>query len=83
MATRPKPKPDVDPYMATESLRAALSEAGLVLPSLGMDHASPALGLVILGSVRADVAIRLADHLVRGTRLAAEIKQLRQGGRET
>lgn len=70
MATQPKPKPplDVDPYMATEALRAALSEAGIVLPSLGVDHASPGLGLVTLGTVRADVAIRLADQLRRGGR---------------
>ncbi|MGW5735136.1 MULTISPECIES: hypothetical protein [Streptomyces] len=58
----------VDPDAVTESLRAALSDVGIVLPSLGVDHAAPALGLVVLGSVRADVAIRLADHLRRGGR---------------
>jgi hypothetical protein len=70
MATRPKPKPplDVDPYAATEALRAALDEAGIIFPSLGVDHASPDLGLVNLGRVRADVAIRLADRIRRGGR---------------
>ncbi|MEU6674740.1 hypothetical protein [Streptomyces sp. NPDC046925] len=68
MATRPKPEPPVSPYTATESLRAALSDAGIVLPSLGADHGSPDYGLVILGSVRADVAIRLADVIRQGGR---------------
>ncbi|GHA95653.1 hypothetical protein GCM10010330_57300 [Streptomyces tendae] len=57
---------DVDPFMAVESLRAALDGAGIVLPSLGVDAASPSLALVDLGRVRADVALRLADALQRG-----------------
>ncbi|WP_026248502.1 hypothetical protein [Streptomyces sp. LaPpAH-108] len=54
-----------DPHVATEVLRSALSQAGIVLPSLGPDPASPALGLVELGRVRADVALRLAEALRR------------------
>ena len=54
---------DVDPYAAVESLRAALTEAGIVFPSLRVDPASPELKLVELGRVRADVADRLADAL--------------------
>ncbi|MER5660404.1 hypothetical protein [Streptomyces mirabilis] len=59
---------DVDPYAAVESLRAALTEAGIVFPSLRVDPASPELMLVELGRVRADVADRLANALQRGTR---------------
>ena len=66
MAT--KQKRDVDPYAAVEALRAALDEAGVVLPSLRVDPASPALKLVELGRVRADVAERLAQSLRRGGR---------------
>ncbi|MFD4501803.1 hypothetical protein [Streptomyces sp. NPDC058457] len=47
-------------------LRGALAGAGIVLPSLGADTASPALNLIDLGRVRADVALRLADVLRRG-----------------
>ncbi|MFF7985938.1 hypothetical protein ACFZDK_43655 [Streptomyces sp. NPDC007901] len=47
-------------------LRGALAAAGIVLPSLGTDTASPALNLIDLGRVRADVALRLADVLRRG-----------------
>ncbi|MGW3145043.1 MULTISPECIES: hypothetical protein [Streptomyces] len=57
---------DVDAFTAMESLRAALDRAGIVLPSLGVDPASPRLGLVELGRVRADVALRLAHALRRG-----------------
>ncbi|MCX5399109.1 hypothetical protein [Streptomyces sp. NBC_00102] len=57
-----------DPFAAAESLRAATSEAGIVLPSLGVDPASPALGLVELGRVRAEVAFHLAEALRRGVR---------------
>ncbi|MFD9909285.1 hypothetical protein [Streptomyces sp. NPDC059063] len=57
---------DADPSMAVEELRAALTEAGIVLPSLGVDHASPGLGLVNLGRVRAEVAMRLAFRLRQG-----------------
>ena len=51
---------------AVEVLRGALTAAGIVLPSLGADTASPALNLINLGRVRADVALRLADALRRG-----------------
>ncbi|MGW0823689.1 hypothetical protein [Streptomyces sp. NPDC002845] len=57
---------DVDPFRAMESLRSALDQAGIVLPSLAVDIASRALGLVELGRVRADVAMRLAHALRRG-----------------
>lgn len=66
MAT--KQRRDVDPYAAVEALRAALDDAGIVLPSLRVDPASPALKLVELGRVRADVADRLAQALRRGGR---------------
>ncbi|MGW0471103.1 hypothetical protein [Streptomyces coeruleorubidus] len=64
MAT--KERRDVDPYAAVESLREALTEAGIVLPSLSVDPASPQLKLVELARVRADVAARLAEALQRG-----------------
>lgn len=64
--TKKKSELDVDPYVALEALREALGEAGIVLPSLRVDPASPALKLVELGRVRADVAMRLADALRRG-----------------
>ncbi|WP_019074462.1 hypothetical protein [Streptomyces hokutonensis] len=51
---------------AVEVLRGALTLAGIVLPSLGADAASPDLNLINLGRVRADVALRLADVLRRG-----------------
>lgn len=60
---------DIDPFTATESLRAALAGVEIVLPSLGVDVASPALQLVELGRVRADVAARLADVLREGGRV--------------
>jgi hypothetical protein len=64
MATK-KPR-DVDPQTAMESLRAALYDADrIVFPSLSIDHASPDLKLVVLGSVHADVALRLATTLRR------------------
>ncbi|MFE9456208.1 hypothetical protein [Streptomyces californicus] len=66
MAT--KEQQDTDPFVATESLRSALAGVGIVLPSLGVDPASPALNLVELGRVRADVAARLAEELQRGGR---------------
>jgi hypothetical protein len=49
-----------------ESLRAALTEAGIVLPSLRVDAASPDLKLVELGRIHADVADRLTIALRRG-----------------
>ncbi|MEW2116922.1 hypothetical protein AB0945_17335 [Streptomyces sp. NPDC005474] len=64
----PTKKPDADPFAAMESLRAALTEVGIVLPSLRIDLASPQLRLVELGRVRADVAARLAEALQRGGR---------------
>lgn len=51
---------------AVEVLREVLTAAGIVLPSLGADMASPALNLINLGRVRADVALKLADALRRG-----------------
>ncbi|MEU3843774.1 hypothetical protein AB0E88_27515 [Streptomyces sp. NPDC028635] len=56
----------VDPFAAVESLRAALNGAGIVLPSLAVDPATPSLALVDLARVRADVALRLAHALQRG-----------------
>jgi uncharacterized protein YbjT (DUF2867 family) len=49
---------------AVEALREALTAAGIVLPSLGADAASPSL--ITLGRVRAEVALRLADAIRRG-----------------
>ncbi|WP_149830090.1 hypothetical protein [Streptomyces tailanensis] len=66
VAKNTKKTQDVDPFTAVESLRAALHEVGIVLPSLWVEQASPNLGLVELGRVRADVAMRLADALRRG-----------------
>ncbi|SMF49677.1 hypothetical protein [Streptomyces sp. Amel2xC10] len=66
MASAPSARnADVDPRVAVESLRAALDRAGIVLPSLGADSASPPLRLIELGRVRADVALRLAHALER------------------
>lgn len=59
---------EIDPYTAMESLREALAEAGIVLPSLSLDTASPALRLVDLGRVRSDVAARLAQAIQTGVR---------------
>ncbi|MFH9589161.1 hypothetical protein ACH4LS_28990 [Streptomyces luteogriseus] len=56
----------MDALTAVETLREALTAAGIVLPSLGMDPASPSLNLVNLGRVRADVALRLAEAIRRG-----------------
>ncbi|MFD4337245.1 hypothetical protein ACFWPP_08630 [Streptomyces anulatus] len=66
MAT--KEQQDIDPFTAVESLRAALAEAKIVLPSLSVDAASPELRLAELGRVRSDVATRLAEALQRGGR---------------
>ncbi|MEU3374135.1 hypothetical protein ABZ734_27260 [Streptomyces sp. NPDC006660] len=52
----------IDPSAATEQLRASLTRAGIVLPSLGLDDGGP-YGLINLGRVRSDVAIRLAARL--------------------
>lgn len=51
---------------ALEALRAALTQAGIVLPSLGTEQASPHLHLIALGRIRADAALRLADVIRRG-----------------
>lgn len=58
-------EPSTTAAEAVEVLRAALTAAGIVLPSLGADLASPALNLIALGRVRADVALRLADAVRR------------------
>lgn len=50
-----------DTAQAADVLREALAAAGIVLPSLGADMASPSLQLVTLGRVHADVAFRLAE----------------------
>lgn len=58
-------EPDTaDATAAVEVLREALTAAGIVLPSLATEAASPSLELVTLGRVRADVALRLA-HIIR------------------
>ncbi|MFF8579849.1 hypothetical protein ACF05R_14150 [Streptomyces albidoflavus] len=57
----------IAPSTAVESLRTALA-AGIVLPSLAVDTASPHLGLVELGRVRPDVAAQLAAALRVGGR---------------
>lgn len=62
MASSPT-KNTVDPFVAVERLRTALDQAGIVLPSLAVDVASPSLRLVELGRVRSDIALRLADAL--------------------
>ncbi|MEU9170730.1 hypothetical protein AB0D34_23480 [Streptomyces sp. NPDC048420] len=64
MAT--KERNNVDPHTAAETLRAALSDVGIVLPSLRVDPASPQLRLIELGRVRSDVAARLAEAIRRG-----------------
>ncbi|GGO51673.1 hypothetical protein [Streptomyces lasiicapitis] len=65
MVTTHEQPHDVDPHTAVEELRAALAEAGIVFPSLAVDHASPGLQLVNLGRVRAEVAMRLARQFRR------------------
>ncbi|MFE1150549.1 hypothetical protein ACFW42_26070 [Streptomyces albidoflavus] len=57
-----------EPSAAVDSLRSALAKADIVLPSLAVDTASPHLGLVELGRVRADVAAQLAEALRNGGR---------------
>ncbi|MER6316235.1 hypothetical protein ABT237_20980 [Streptomyces sp. NPDC001581] len=52
---------------AVAQLQEALAGAGIVLPSLDSDVASPYLNLVELGRVRADVAVKLAEVVRRGT----------------
>ncbi|MFI6054612.1 hypothetical protein ACIBCO_31555 [Streptomyces violascens] len=55
----------IDPSAATEQLCAALARAGIVFPSLGTDYGS-SLGLVDLGRVHPNVAVRLAARLDNG-----------------
>ncbi|MEU6376830.1 hypothetical protein [Streptomyces sp. NPDC046909] len=57
--------PDVDPFTAIESLRAALDRAGIILPSLAVDPQLSTVRLIELGRVRPDVAMRLATALNR------------------
>ncbi|WP_033284251.1 hypothetical protein [Streptomyces sp. NRRL F-525] len=64
MAT--KERNNVDPHAALKTLRAALTDAGIVLPSLRVDLASPQLRLIELGRVRSDVAARLAEAIRQG-----------------
>uniref|UniRef100_A0AAU2AIR6 Uncharacterized protein n=1 Tax=Streptomyces sp. NBC_00093 TaxID=2975649 RepID=A0AAU2AIR6_9ACTN len=59
-------EPGITADEAVEALREALTTAGIVLPSLGTDTASPSLNLINLGRVRADIALRLADAIKRG-----------------
>lgn len=58
----------IAPSTAVESLRTALADAGIVLPSLTVDTASPHLGLVERGRVRADVAAQPTEALRNGGR---------------
>ncbi|MFD3473046.1 hypothetical protein ACFWWM_43415 [Streptomyces sp. NPDC058682] len=60
-----KVKPTAEEAVA--ELQEALAGAGIVLPSLDRDFASPYLNLVELGRVRADVAVKLAEVVRRGT----------------
>ncbi|MEU2616608.1 hypothetical protein ABZ642_00360 [Streptomyces sp. NPDC007157] len=65
----PKKAQDVtETQAAVEALRAALDGVGIEFPSLRVDQASPALQLVELGRVRADVAARLARALAKDPR---------------
>lgn len=63
-----KEQQDTDPFTPMEALRSALTEVDIVLPSLAVDAASPALNLVELGRVRSDVAVRPAAALRKGGR---------------
>jgi hypothetical protein len=54
-----KERNNVAPHAAAETLRAALSDAGLVLPSLSEGRPCfPTPRLIELGRVRSDVAVR-------------------------
>jgi hypothetical protein len=52
--------------IAAQELRSALANAGIVLPSLSVDVASPDLQLVELGRVNAEVAAKLAEAVRKG-----------------
>ncbi|MEU5425719.1 hypothetical protein AB0H73_08925 [Streptomyces olivoreticuli] len=54
-------EPKVSAHDAVAQLQGALKSAGITLPSLRVDIASPELELVTLGCIRADVALRLAE----------------------
>ncbi|MDQ0952669.1 hypothetical protein QFZ24_006592 [Streptomyces phaeochromogenes] len=66
MVTTKRKQAPTDAGEAVEVLRDALTAAGIVLPSLGVDVASPSLNLIALGRVRTEVAFRLADVLRKG-----------------
>ncbi|MFJ2829978.1 hypothetical protein ACIPC1_20890 [Streptomyces sp. NPDC087263] len=66
MATAQQEPNTTDVTVAVETLREALTAAGIVLPSLGADVASPSLNLITLGRVRVDVVLRLAGVIQRG-----------------
>lgn len=78
MATRYE-EHQVNPQAAIEDLRVALASAGIVLPSLSVEYASPDLKLVELGRVRADVAAQLADVIRHGGCGAAEVDAADEG----
>ncbi|MEU4210233.1 hypothetical protein AB0F13_09595 [Streptomyces sp. NPDC026206] len=59
-------KDTVDAGRAKEELQTALAVAGIVLPSLSVEVASPDLDLVQLGRIRSDVALKLAECIGRG-----------------
>ncbi|MEU2829176.1 hypothetical protein ABZ667_10990 [Streptomyces lavendulae] len=65
-----KTSPGTKEQAAQEALRElqeALNEAGIQLPSMRLDLASPRLGLVVLGAVNARTARFLAQAVRRGT----------------
>ncbi|WP_327284037.1 MULTISPECIES: hypothetical protein [unclassified Streptomyces] len=57
----------VTPSRVVESLRESLMAAGIVLPSLDIDPAPPGSGLVRLGNIRPNVAMKLAQVVKRGS----------------
>ncbi|WP_344442372.1 hypothetical protein [Kitasatospora nipponensis] len=59
---------------ALERLTAALTAAGLVLPSAGLDSSSPFTGMVLVdfGRARPDVVVELADLLTDGLNARAQ-----------
>lgn len=63
--TQAKPKVRAD--VATAELREALAMAGITMPSLGIENASPNLELVALGCIRVDVALKLAEVIRNGS----------------
>lgn len=63
--TQAKPKVRAD--VATAELREALAMAGITMPSLGIENASPNLELVALGCIRVDVAFKLAEVIRNGS----------------